>query len=141
MKYKILFVFITIALLNYSCEKDDKTQSNCDQQTIISEIEFDNAILDDVSITDMEINGHCLIINFSASGCDGSTWNVKLIDSGVTLESYPPQKRLVLSLENKEDCDAVIGKEMSFDIESLQVSGSPVRLNITNTGNSILYEY
>lgn len=102
---------------------------------------FETAPLDEVAINDMEIDGNCLKISFSASGSDGSTWIVKLIDSGTTLESYPPQKRLILSLENKELCEAVIGNEMSFNIEELQVSRSPVRLNITNTGDGILYEY
>ena len=141
MKYKILLIFISFAFLSFGCEKDDKELANCDQQTIIGESEYNTASQDNVSISSMEINGNCLKISFSASGCDGSSWIVKLIDSGVTLYSSPPQRNLILSLENKEVCLAVIGKEISFDIESLQVNGSQVKLNITNTGDEILYEY
>lgn len=141
MKYKILLIFISFAFLSYGCEKDYKEPANCDQQTIIDESEYNAASQDNVSISSMEINGNCLKISFSASGCDGSSWIVKLIDSGVTLYSSPPQRNLILSLENKEVCLAVIGKEISFDIENLQVSGNQVKLNITNTGDEILYEY
>ena len=141
MKYKAHLVFISIVLLSFACEKDDKEQTSCDQKTIISKSEYDTAPLDDVSILDMEIDGDCLKISFSASGCDGSTWIVKLIDSGMTFYTSPPQKDLILSLENNELCDAVISKEISFDIENLQVSGNLVVLNIINTGDEILYEF
>jgi hypothetical protein len=44
-------------------------------------------------------------------------------------------------LKNDELCAAVIGKEMTFDISQLQVNGNRVLLNITNSGDQILYEY
>jgi hypothetical protein len=141
MKYKAFLVFISIAFLSFSCEKDDKEQTSCDQQTIISESAYETAPQDYVSIIGIEIEGNCLKISFSASGCDGNSWIVKLIDSDKTMYSSPPQKNLILSLENSEACDAVVGKAISFDIENLQVTGNQVKLNITNTGDEILYEY
>lgn len=141
MKHQIPLIYISFAFLSFGCEHNDIEQVNCDQQTIISESEYKTASQDYVAIGGMEINGNCLKISFSASGCDGSSWIVKLIDSGVTLYSSPPQRNLILSLENKEVCVAVIGKEISFDIECLQVSGGKVKLNITNSGEEILYEY
>ncbi len=141
MKHQIFLVFICLAFFSLGCEENDKEQPSCDQYTIISDSEFKKASQDNVSIAGMEINGNCLNISFSASGCDGSSWIVKLIDSGVTFYTDPPQRDLILSLENMEACLAVIGKEISFDIESLQVSGSQVKLNIINAGDEILYEY
>ncbi|UCG54675.1 MAG: hypothetical protein JSV32_00185 [Dehalococcoidia bacterium] len=143
MNHHILLIFISFVFifLNFGCEEDNKEQAKCDQYTIISESEYITASQDNLSITGMEINGNCLKISFSASGCDGSSWIVKLIDSGDTFYTDPPQRDLILSLENKEECLAVIGKEISFDIESLQVSGGRVILNITNIGDEILYEY
>lgn len=141
MKHQILLILISLVFLSLGCEEDDKEQANCDQYTVISESEYITASQDNVAITGMEIDGNCLKISFSASGCDGSSWIVKLIDSGDTFYTDPPQRDLILSLENKEECLAVIGKEISFDIESLQVSDGRVILNITNTGDEILYEY
>ena len=90
----------------------------------------------------LEINGDCLVINFSASGCDGNTWIVKLIDSEQILESNPIQRNLRISLENNEDCTAVPNKTLTFDISNLQIQDdNRIYLNITNSGDQILYEY
>jgi hypothetical protein len=115
-------------------------ENDCDQDVIISESEYENAPFDPFSIVDLKIVDNCLKIKFSASGCDGNTWVVKLIDSEWIMLPMIPVRELRLSLDNKELCDALITKEVSFNIESLQVEGSnKVRLDIS--GTSILYEY
>jgi len=111
----------------------------CDKNVIVSATEFENAP-DQVSIIDMKIEGNCLKIKFGASGCDGSSWIVKLIDKGTIAYSDPPKRDLRLSLDNKEICDAVVTKEISFNIEDLQIPGADkVLLDIS--GNQIIYEY
>ena len=115
-------------------------QSNCDQNVIISPTEYQNAPNDPFSITEMTITGNCLNIKFAASGCDGNTWIVKLIDSGNIAESYPCQRTLRLSLDNKEACTAVPGKEISFDIKDLQIVGND-KVILHVSGKDILYEY
>jgi hypothetical protein len=89
----------------------------------------------------MKIVDNCLKIKFSSSGCSGSTWVVKLIDSEEVIPTFapPPMRRLRLSLDNKEMCEAWITKEISFNIEDLQISGNGVMLNIN--GKHILYEF
>ena len=132
-------------LLTASCEEREpldngSNQPSCDQDVIISPTEYENAPNDFVYIGDMNIVGNCLKIKFTASGCDGKSWVVKLIDNGIVAKSLPEQRTLRLSLDDKEDCRAVITKEVSFNIEDLRVYGSRgVRLNVS--GNSILYEY
>ena len=119
---------------------DVNPQSDCDQNVIISETEYQNAPDDPFSITEMTITGDCLNIKFAASGCDGNTWIVKLIDSGNVAESYPCQRTLRLSLDNKEVCAAVPGKEISFDIKDLQIVGND-KVILHVSGEEILYEY
>lgn len=115
-------------------------QLDCDQSVILSPNDYQNAPNDPFSITEMIISGDCLNIKFAASGCDGSTWIVKLIDSGNVEESYPCQRTLRLSLDNQELCSAVTGKEISFDIKGLQIADNDkVILNVS--GEEILYEY
>jgi len=65
------------------CHNDKGTFKNYDKEVIISDTLYKNAPNDHVEIIDMKIEGNCLKIKFSASGCDGSSWNVKLIDSGL----------------------------------------------------------
>ncbi|MDL2262447.1 hypothetical protein LJC11_02970, partial [Bacteroidales bacterium OttesenSCG-928-I21] len=115
-------------------------ESDCDQDVIISQTEFQNAPNDPVSIISAEIIENCLKIKFAASGCDGNSWIVKLIDAEVVAESYPCQRGLRLSLDNKEMCDAVITKEISFNIEDLQI-GKNDKVLLHIGGKEILYEY
>jgi hypothetical protein len=119
-------------------------QSNCDKDVIISQTEYENAPNHFVSIIDMKIADNCLKIKFSASGCDGSSWNVELIGLGNYDKSNPPQTTLRLSLDNPEDCLAVITKEVSFNLEPLveyfrHHGTNQLYLNIS--GKGILYEY
>ena len=127
-----------VGFYEYDLELADT--GGCDKNVIISASEYENAP-DQVSIIGMKIEGNCLKIKFGASGCDGNTWIVKLIDGGITDAAvYPKQRILKLSLENNEICDAVITKEISFNIEDLQIPGAnKVLLDIS--GNQIIYEY
>ena len=139
MKKILTLAIIGIAVLNCS-DNDDST--NCDFETLVSAEQYENAPSDQLSITGLEINGNCLKIKFSASGCDGNSWNVKLIDSEQILESNPIQRNLRLSLENNEDCTAAPSKTLTFDITELQIlDDNQVYLNITNSVDQILYEY
>ncbi|GAA4275131.1 hypothetical protein GCM10022258_44270 [Aquimarina gracilis] len=124
-----------------SCSNDDDVNTNCDQLVEVSGEQFKNAPNDQHFINSVAINGDCLNISFSSGGCDGDSWEIKLIDSEVVLFSSPPQRNLRLSLKNEELCDAVITKEITFDIQALQVSGNQILLNIENFEDQISYEY
>lgn len=139
---KLIVGTIIIGLSFVSCNKETEKQPTvCDQSVIISKDNYTNAPSDQLSISVTELNDGCLKINFGSSGCSGSSWEVKLIDSGVVLYSDPPQRNLRLSLKNQELCAAYIGKEITFNVKDLQVNGNKVLLNITNSGDQILYEY
>jgi hypothetical protein len=139
---KLILVTVIIGVLLITCvNENDDQPANCDQAVIISADHYKNAPNDQLTINKVEIVGDCLKISFAASGCSGQSWEVKLIDAGMIFYSSPPQRPLRLSLKNNELCKAFIGKEMTFDISQLQVTGNRVLLNITNSGDQILYEY
>ena len=115
-------------------------ENDCDQDVIITESEFEGASDDPFSIIDLNIVDNCLKITFSAGGCNGNTWVVKLVASEWIYQSLPPLRVLRLSLDNKEMCEALITKEISFNIESLQYEDiNEVRLDIS--GTEIRYKY
>lgn len=119
---------------------DDGNQTNCDQDVIISQTEYNNAPNHPVTIIKMNIKNNCLKIKFGASGCSGNDWTVKLIDWEAVAESIPCQRTLRLSLNDIGECEAYFEKEISFNIKDLQIQGNhSVQLNIS--GKSILYEY
>ena len=138
---KLFFLFLLIGVFSCGDKDDDDNLINCDKEVVISASEYDTAPNDNVSIIQLEITDNCLNINFGASGCDGESWELVLIDSGSIAESQPPQRFLRLSLKNDEACLAFFTKELTFDISDLMVDGNQVLLNITNSNDQILYEY
>lgn len=136
----IIPLFALVVLLS-NCRSPEQFSHSCEQPTTISAKLYDSAPKDHVTINKMDIEGDCLRINFSSSGCSGDSWVVKLIDAGVIMESYPPRRNLIFSLKNEEMCKAYITKEMTFDVSALKVAPDKVILQITNTGHEILFEY
>ena len=128
-KFIILLLFCTL-LMNFQCDDDDVVQTSlCD----------DTVLLDNSAYQTSE---DCLKVNISSSGCDGSTWELTLIDSEDIAESMPPQRYLKLILVNNEACLAVFNKEQSFDISTLRIEGiNEVLLNIEDFPEPILYSY
>jgi hypothetical protein len=143
MKNTVLFV-VAISLLGCSVnDADHTTAGDRVLETIIDPTQFKSAALDPLTLNDLEIQNDRLWINFSANGCSGDTWKVKLITTHFVLESKPPQRELVLSLKNDEPCSAPISRDVTFDISNLQLEegGDEMWLNIINTDRRIFYEY
>lgn len=137
-----ILLLVSVLLSSMSCsDGNEPDPKGCDLGTTISQDLFRNAPADQVTINSLEIENDCLKINFSASGCNGESWKVRLIDSGSIKESDPPQRDLRLSLDNDEMCEAFITRELSFNIASLKVQGGSVLLNLANSGDQILYAY
>ena len=139
---KNLFLLALIPVFLLACTDGDEPDPNgCDQGTVISQELYRNSPSDEATINSIEIEGDCMRINFSASGCSGESWKITLIDSGSILESDPPQRNLRFSLDNNELCEAFITKNLTFNIKNLRVEGGRVQLNLTNSGDQVLYEY
>lgn len=143
MKLQLVFLLlISPLLLSQSCESETiDPNPDCPERVEISSKLYAEAPSDELSILSAVISGDCLEIEFTASGCDGSAWEIKLIDADVIMESYPVQRNIRISLKNQEECDAVITKELSFDISPLQLDYDKILLNLTNSGDQLLYEY
>jgi hypothetical protein len=142
-KVQILIALSTIGLMFTTCENYDETDcfTACSQQVIIDAEEYQNAPDDELEILNIQLEGDCLAIRFESGGCDGNSWGIKLIDSEDIMESNPPQRNLRLSLKNQEPCDAIVTKEIAFNISNLRLEYNKIILNITNSGDQVLYEY
>ena len=141
MKKTLALLGIGIVMLNCSNDDDNQNQTNCDFKTLVDASQYANNTTDQFQLNRLEINDNCLEVDLSASGCDGSTWTIELIDSEAILESSPVQRNLKLTLQNEELCEAFITRVFTFDVSNLQLDGNRVQLNITNSDKSILYEY
>ena len=143
MKRIILFSLCIIALI-ISCQPEDEDniiQDTCDQEAIIDTdlFKYDSSL---VTIVNVELKQDCLHIKYSASGCDGDSWKVKLIDSEFIEESSPTQRSILLSLENKELCLAVFSKTTSFDLSPLRIEGeNEIVFHLKGWEDDITYLY
>ena len=132
-------------LVTISCSDDDKktVNSNCDKQAIVfSDDNFQDVITANYMITNVVLNGDCLSVTISSSGCSGETWDVELISSNSILESFPVQRLVKIELDNPEVCLAIVQKTVSFDLTPFQVDGqNQVILNIDGWDEPITYQY
>ncbi|MFT4568686.1 MAG: hypothetical protein ACI9FN_003655 [Saprospiraceae bacterium] len=138
--------------LNEACEPTVQTLEliitdpnevlQCDELVQINDDAYDKGPKDFINIVDASLEGDCLTIFYSASGCSGDSWEVNLYDSGAVAESEPEQRYLRLSMMNPEACLAVFTKERSFDISDLQIENNGVLiLNLLDSEESLRYKY
>ncbi|MEO1011938.1 MAG: hypothetical protein AAFX53_11570 [Bacteroidota bacterium] len=114
---------------------------NCDESIIIDEVRYKEDESDMFSILDAKIYGDCLEIKISASGCNGDSWEIGLIDSGMIAESFPEQRFVKVSFKNSEECLAVFTNTISFDLTRIRTSNNVVYLNLSSWSEKLLYEY
>lgn len=143
---KKIFFYPLVLVLFFACQNDDNESttilSDCDgQSVIIDRDQFNNAPNDDVTINRIVIEGDCMEITYSASGCDGNSWEVNLIDSEIIAKSLPGQRSVRLSLKDEELCEAFITQSRVFDISNLQAGGDEVWLNIEGYEERVIYKY
>ena len=145
MKFQkfIVFTLFAFLLLNMQCDEDDVVlQSYCDSNIVIDNTTYQNIDSAFFSFINIEVDGDCLVVEISSSGCDGNTWVMELIDSEDVLESLPVQRNLKLALTNEEACLAVFSKTQTFDLTPIRVEGAnEVILNIEDFPEPITYLY
>ena len=148
MKKYHFIVFILLAVgLSQSCDNGcdpPLDQPTCEQQVVIDNDLYLNAISNEFTISEVTITGDCLQITMNASGCNGNNWEVALYDSAEILTASDgntgPWRMLRLTLDNPELCEAMISKTYSFDISNLQYNDK-IYLLLDNWDTEILYEY
>ena len=135
---KILLLLLLSTTVS-ACNNDDDNQNECNENAIVSSEEYETAPNDPLNINSVTIEGDCLTINFVTGGCDGESWIIKFISSEIIEPTVPPSRQVRLSLIDNEDCEALITKNVSFNIKNLRVEGNNVVLLFDNS--SIEYEY
>ncbi|WP_420317720.1 hypothetical protein [Ekhidna sp.] len=135
---KILPSLVFMIMVFTSCSSDGPI--NMDQEVIISQSLYNQTNTDSYTIENAAIDGDLLILTIQSSGCDGSDWVIKLIDSGAIAESYPVQRFGKIALENEELCDAIVSREYSIDISSLRVEDQ-LYLNLEGWEGQLHYKF
>jgi len=146
IKKTLFAIAVIFCFMNTQCEDDDIVEPQmgvCDEIIIANKAIFDNLVSDNFTFSKAEIVGDCLNFEIGASGCNGNTWEYKLVDSGAIAESLPEQRYLKFQLVNNEECLAVFTRTVSFDLTPLRINNNvnEIILNIDDLKPSLHYKY
>lgn len=141
-----MFALLVVLLMNTTCNEDDCCYPNpvfCEQSVVVDDDLFETTESSGFNIIGAVIEDDCLLIEFSASGCDTSTWLVAVYGSTNYDLSSPVISRFVkFNLNNNEACAAVFTSVESFNLESLQVEESnSIIINLEGWEEELLYQY
>lgn len=128
MNKRIFFNLLFIIMLAFvSCKGDDSNccnsnPTNCNKFSVIDEIKYNQTNTNNYTICNVVLNGDCLEITVSSSGCDPKNWDMNFIASEVVVETLPNQWNVKVALINNEACQAVFQKTMSFDLTPFKIT-------------------
>ena len=117
-------------------------KSKCNEKAVLDHVAFPQVNTANYGITNVVLNGDCLEITVSSSGCDPNNWDMNLIGVASTTNIYPPLFHAKVELINNEACQAVFQKTVSFDLTPFQMAGqNTVQIAIDGWNNNIMYKY
>ncbi|QSS96945.1 hypothetical protein [Psychroflexus sp. ALD_RP9] len=122
LSFSVLFVFL---LLTISCSQNDEDSSTellCGVDAVItSEEDYDSIDTSNYSIIDVQLDGDCLKLTVSASGCDGKSWGSYFYSVDAFYAVFPMKREAKLELINNENCLAVIESIQEFNLAPFQI--------------------
>ena len=109
---------------------------------MLDNVAFPQVNTTNYGVTNVVLNGDCLEITVSSSGCNPDNWDMNFVASEVVVETLPNQWYAKVELINNEVCQGVFQKTVSFDLTPFQITGqNNVQINIAGWNNSIMYQY
>ena len=143
MKSKITFlIFITTFMI--SCNNDDDNSSSLLESLDVIRVEenlFVNAPNDGFEIINASISDNNLNITIVYGGGCGNIY-YDLVTGNDNLEAICIHKNIRLAFDDKDNCEAGIELELSFDITQIQLSSTDsIILNLDKWEDQIEYSY
>ena len=139
-------LMIICSILLSGCDKTenvniDSPLPECDNSVVVDADLYQNAPADEFYFQSATIDGNCLKLTVRyGGGCEDVIF--QLYDASAILKSFPLQRNIRLSLEDNDFCEALITKELDYDLTPLQVDGySELTLNLQNFAESLVYNY
>lgn len=133
-------LFLSMIILS-ACDKTENVTPPCGDAIVIDADLYSTAPADDFQFQSVVIDGDCLTATVRyGGGCGGADF--QLIDASGILKSLPIQRNLRLSLDDNDHCEALLTKELSYDLAPLQVAGySEIILNVDGFQGDLVYQY
>ncbi len=130
---KIYPLLIASMIFFFACKESNIPQdfALCNgEKLLINEKKYDSITTKNYSIQSVSLDGSCITIMISSSGCDGNSWKASLFASEQESFSIPPQRSARLYLKNSEACAAQFTKNFSFRLDTLKSFSTPYIINL-----------
>ncbi|MDA8930292.1 hypothetical protein N9J07_02785 [Bacteroidia bacterium] len=137
------FIFFLIITCTSGCSEKEPTSSHCDRSVIVSDRNYNKANDNsDFSIEEVSITSNCMIITYNYGGGCGNI-NTSLVAGENTTQNTLnlPQRELKLSIDDNDNCKALIQTSEEFDISALQGEGNLTILKLHKWDTDINYTY
>lgn len=135
--------FILLSILLVHCKDKEPTSAQCDRAVIVSDRNYNQA-KDDTGfrITDVIISGNCMTIEYSyGGGCKDIKTELVAAEESIQHASNLTFRELKLSIDDKDNCEALITISEEFDISALQGSGNSVIIKLHKWAEDLVYTY
>jgi len=144
-KIKKLFTLLISALF-LSCNFDVDCPADaitCGPSAgIVNEQTFNAIPTNNYSISNVVLNGNCLTITISSSGCSADSWIMNLSSINAFYTVFPMQRVAKIELINNQDCAAVFQKTVTFDLTPFKIIGqNSVQITLSGRSQAISYQY
>ena len=135
-------------LPNGSSLKDANILGANNAQIVIDETKLNSIESDEFAISSASVQNDSLkVVVQYGGGCGLATF--ELITDGAFMESDPVQLNVTLSFDDKDDCEAYITKEISFDLRNLaqhyqnsyQLSTGTIIIHLQNYSGELIYSF
>lgn len=143
MKFKIVCLLLVIFIM-IDCKNDDNTMSSIlinSNEIRVNDDLFLNAPNDDFEIITATITGNNINLTIVyGGGCNNIYYD--LLTSKDYIETNPIQKNMRLAFDDKDNCEAAVELELSFDLTQIQVSSTDkIIINLDGWYDQIDYNY
>ena len=130
-------------MLFISCEDKEPTSAQCDRTLIISDKDFNEAKDEsDFGINNVSITGDCMTVTYRyGGGCGEITTKLVAAEESIQHTGNLTFRELKLSIDDKDNCEALITTSEEFDISALQGSGNSVIIKLHKWAEDLVYTY
>lgn len=116
--------------------------SNCNEKAVVDGAYLSNIKTTNYGITQVVLNGDCLEVTVSSSGCNPDNWDMNLFAAVSPLIVAPTVYIAKIELINNEACLAVFQKTVSFDLKPLQIATiKEIQIWLDGWNTPIFYKY
>lgn len=136
---------LLLAVLLVGCSRNSSVvDESCGNTVQINSMVYNNPGAFKAVINEASIEGACLIIKISGSGCSEAALDNDLVAEEGILKTLPPQRNIKVALRMKGSgtCGAYFTKTFRYNISPLKVEGyKKLLLNLDGYSGALTYSY